>query len=133
VETLSNAMDVSKPNNWPRIEYMMDSGQFNRDLLTGLAVDETTTADTLKHLYQLGYISEPHAAVAYRGLQDSLIEGEVGIFLGTAHPAKFKSTVESILNIELPLPAAIAACAELPDLSQTIAPDFMALKYFLTA
>ncbi len=128
VETLSNAMDVSKPNNWPRIEYLIESGQFNREQLSGLAVDETQTADTLKDLYQQGYISEPHAAVAYQGLQNSLKPDETGIFLGTAHPAKFKATVEDILNIELPLPQAIADCAELPDLSRSLSPDFAALK-----
>jgi threonine synthase len=131
VETLSNAMDVSKPNNWPRIEYLIESGQFDRNLLSGLAVDETQTADTLKNLYQQGYISEPHAAVAYQGLQDSLNDNETGIFLGTAHPAKFKSTVEDILGIELPLPKAIADCAELPDLSHSIEPDFASLKRFI--
>ncbi len=131
VETLSNAMDVSKPNNWPRIEYLIESGQFDRALLTGLAVDEGKTASTLKQLHQLGYISEPHAAVAYQGLTDGLSDDEVGIFLGTAHPAKFKTTVESILNIDLPLPKAIADCAELPDLATSIAPNFTALRAFM--
>lgn len=131
VETLSNAMDVSKPNNWPRIEYLIESGQFDRQRLSGLSVDESTTANTLQDLYRQGYISEPHAAVAYQGLLSSLSESEVGIFLGTAHPAKFKSTVEQILNIELPLPEAIAACAQLPDLSERMAPDFAALRRFL--
>lgn len=132
VETLSNAMDVSKPNNWPRIEYLIESGQFNHELLSGLAVDENQTAETLQLLHQQGYISEPHAAVAYQGLQDSLGSDEIGVFLGTAHPAKFKSSVEAILNIDLPIPTAIAACAKQPDLSVTIEPDFAALKRFLT-
>ncbi|WP_223789981.1 threonine synthase [Marinicella meishanensis] len=131
VETLSNAMDVSKPNNWPRIEYLIESGQFDRRLLSGLAVDENTTADTLQDLYRQGYLSEPHAAVAYQGLVDSLTDDELGIFLGTAHPAKFKSTVEAILGIELPLPEAIAECAKLPDLSTRLAPDFKALRRYL--
>jgi threonine synthase len=135
VETLSNAMDVSKPNNWPRIEYLIESGQFNRKLLTGLAVDESETANTLKHLHQLGYISEPHAAVAYQGLVNDTAGGitddEVGIFLGTAHPAKFKSTVEEILEIEIPLPKAIADCAEKTDLSVAISANFAALRAFL--
>ncbi len=132
VETLSNAMDVSKPNNWPRIEYLIESGQFDRTQLSGLAVDETQTAETLKSLHKQSYISEPHAAVAYQGLQDSLSTDEVGIFLGTAHPAKFKATVEDILRIDLPLPEAIAACAEKPDLSHSIEADFAILRRFLT-
>lgn len=131
VETLSNAMDVSKPNNWPRIEYLIESGQFNRESLSGLAVDEQQTANTLKNLYQQGYLSEPHAAVAYQGLENSLTENEFGIFLGTAHPAKFKSSVEEILNIELPLPIEIAKCAKKPDLSLTINPNYQSLRQLL--
>lgn len=133
VETLSNAMDVSKPNNWPRIEYLMDSNQFDRQLLSGLAVDEKDTAQTLQQLYQHGYLSEPHAAVAYQGLQNAISTDEVGIFLGTAHPAKFKSSVEEILSVELPLPQAIADCAKLTDLSQRIEPEFEQLKQLLLA
>ncbi len=132
VETLSNAMDVSKPNNWPRIEYLIESGQFDRTLLSGLSVDEQVTADALKQLHQLGYVSEPHAAVAYQGIVEGLLCDEVGVFLGTAHPAKFKATVENILGIELPLPEAIAACVDKPDLSSNIEADFSALKHFLT-
>ena len=132
VETLSNAMDVSKPNNWPRIEFLIESAQFDRTLLSGLSVDEQVTADALQQLHQLGYVSEPHAAVAYQGIVEGLLGDEVGVFLGTAHPAKFKVTVEAILGIELPLPEAIAACVDKPDLSTNIEADFSALKHFLT-
>ena len=128
VATISNAMDVSKPNNWPRIEYLMESDQFDRNQLSGCAVNEEQTAETVKELYSQGYTSEPHAAVAYRGLNDSLRPGETGIFLGTAHPAKFKSTVESILNLELPLPKELAECSVKEDLSVTLEADFDALK-----
>lgn len=131
VETLSNAMDVSKPNNWPRIEYLIESGQFDRQLLTGLAVDEAQTTDTLSSLHDQGYVSEPHAAVAYEGIKNDLDGDEFGIFLGTAHPAKFKSSVEDILNIELPLPEAIADCADKPDLSINIEPDYQSLRRFI--
>ena len=46
----------------------------------------------------MGYTSEPHAAIAYRALRDQLQPGEYGLFLGTAHPAKFKESVEAILG-----------------------------------
>ena len=52
----------------------------------------------MRELAELGYISEPHAAIAYRALRDQLQEGEFGLFLGTAHPAKFKESVEAILG-----------------------------------
>ena len=133
IATLSNAMDVSKPNNWPRIEYLMDSQQFERQDLSGISVSEQQTEETLKSLYEQGYISEPHAAVAYKGLHQSLQDGETGVFLGTAHPAKFKSTVEDILQLELPLPEELATCAKKQDLSHELAVDFKQLESFLYA
>ena len=135
VETLSNAMDVSKPNNWPRIEHLIESGQFDRHLLSGLGVDENQTTETIQRLNQMDYITEPHAAVAYQGLfnesDGSLSEGEVGIFLGTAHPAKFKGAVEDILDIELPLPRAIADCEYKTDLSKSITANYEILCAFI--
>lgn len=65
--------------------------------------DETTKA-TMRELKAVGYTSEPHAAIAYRALRDQLQPGEYGLFLGTAHPAKFKESVEAITGETLPLP-----------------------------
>jgi len=131
IATISNAMDVSKPNNWPRIEYMMQTEQFAGSALTGVAVDEAQTATTLNDLYQHGYISEPHAAVAYHGLHQSLSDAETGIFLGTAHPAKFQSTVEDILDIDISLPKELAKCVVKSDLSHEMVADFKLLEEFL--
>ena len=62
-----------------------------------------------RQLAQAGYTSEPHAAVAYRVLSHSLEEGETGLFLGTAHPAKFRETVENVLGQPISLPPELAA------------------------
>ena len=111
----------------------MESEQFDREALTGGAVDEAQTQETLKSIYQQGYTSEPHAAVAYHGLHQSLKSGETGIFLGTAHPAKFKGTVEDILKISLPLPQELADCVDKPDLAHLLPADFDELRQFLLA
>ncbi len=63
-------------------------------------MSDDTTEDTMRELADLGYISEPHAAIAYRVLRDQLQPGEFGLFIGTAHPAKFKESVEAILGQE---------------------------------
>lgn len=131
VATLSNAMDVSQPNNWPRIEELFRrKGWSLKDLGHGVVTDEVTK-ETVRELDKKGYISEPHAAVAYRVLRDQLQEGEYGLFLGTAHPAKFKESVEEILNKQLPLPQALAERADLPLLSHFLPSDFMQLRAFL--
>lgn len=131
VATLSNAMDVSQPNNWPRVEELFRRKIWQLKDLGHGAVSDETTQDTMKALAALGYVSEPHAAIAYRVLRDQLREGEFGLFLGTAHPAKFKESVEDILGQELPLPNALAVRAQLPLLSHNMPADFAGLRQFL--
>jgi len=131
VSTLSNAMDVSQPNNWPRVEELFRRKTWRLTDLGFGAVDDETTRAAMRELADLGYISEPHAAIAYRLLRDQLQEGEFGLFLGTAHPAKFKESVEEILGQPLPLPKELADRADLPLLSHKMAADFAQLRDFL--
>lgn len=131
VATLSNAMDVSQPNNWPRIEELFKRKGWALKTLGYATVDDQTTQLTIQELAKLGYISEPHGAIAYRALRDSLQKGEFGLFLGTAHPAKFKESVEEVLNIKLELPASLAERADLPLLSHFMPANFAKLRDFL--
>jgi len=133
IATLSNAMDVSQPNNWPRIEYMIESNQFDRALLKGESVDEEQTKQAMLELNNKNYISEPHAAVAYHGLNESLTNDEIGIFLGTAHPAKFKESVDEILGLDLPLPIELEKCASKPGLSIEMGNSFELLRKLLVS
>ena len=131
VATLSNAMDVSQPNNWPRVEELFRRKTWRlTDLAYGAVTDETTKS-TMRELAEIGYISEPHAAIAYRLLRDNLQEGEYGLFLGTAHPAKFKESVDEILGQDLPLPKELAERADLPLLSHNLKGDFAELRAIL--
>jgi len=95
------------------------------------AVDDETTKATIVELKEKGYVSEPHAAIAYRALRDQLHPGEYGLFLGTAHPAKFKESVEAILGETLPLPKELADRADLPLLSHSLPADFAALRQLM--
>lgn len=131
VATISNAMDVSNPNNWPRVEHMLKSGIVEDGCVSSVSIDEEQTQSTVIGLGKLGYISEPHAAVAYKALQYSAEDGEFGVFLGTAHPAKFKDVVESILGQPLGLPKELADCAGEPILSQEMSSDFADLRAYL--
>ncbi|OON40012.1 threonine synthase [Izhakiella australiensis] len=131
VATLSNAMDVSQPNNWPRVEELYRRKTWRLSELVSASVDDETTRQAMRELNDLGYVSEPHAAIAWRLLRDNLQEGEFGLFLGTAHPAKFNESVEAILGQPLALPQALADRAELPLLSHEMADDFAALRDFL--
>ncbi|MDX2368400.1 MAG: threonine synthase [Colwellia sp.] len=133
VATISNAMDVSNPNNWPRVEHMLKSGIVEEGSVTSVSIDEEQTQSTVIQLSKLGYISEPHAAVAYKALQYNAVEGEFGVFLGTAHPAKFKDVVESILGQPLGLPKELADCAGEPILSKEMSSEFADLRAYLLA
>lgn len=129
--TLSNAMDISAPNNWPRVEALLEQGIIQRHELEAVAVDEDDTQLGMRQLATDGYISEPHAAVAYKALKRSLQPGEIGIFLGTAHPAKFKEQVENILGCPIALPPVLAKCQAEPSLSKELPADFAALQQLL--
>ncbi|GFN45304.1 threonine synthase [Candidatus Regiella insecticola] len=131
VATLSNAMDVSAPNNWPRVEELFRRKKWSLQDLAYGAVSDKTTQDAMRELATLGYISEPHAAIAYQVLREKLHQDEFGLFLATAHPAKFKESVESILQQQLPLPEALASRVNLPLLSHYLPVDYAKLRAFL--
>lgn len=131
VATLSNAMDVSRPNNWPRVEELFKRNGWDLSELGSDALNDAETEAALKVQYAEGYLCEPHGAIAYQALKDQLQAGETGIFLCTAHPAKFKESVERILDIELPLPEALDKHNKMELLSDTMAADFATLRAYL--
>lgn len=133
VATLSNAMDVSRPNNWPRVEELFKRNGWKLADLGSGALNDAETEQALKAQYAEGYLCEPHGAIAYQVLKDQLQEGETGIFLCTAHPAKFKESVERILDLELPLPEALDKHNKLPLLSDVMENDFAQLRAYLLA
>ncbi|RXK34277.1 threonine synthase [Arsenophonus endosymbiont of Bemisia tabaci Asia II 3] len=131
IATLSNTKDVSQPNNWPRIETLFLRQKWELDELSHGVVDDRMTEKTVQQLASKGYISEPHSAVAYRILRDQLQDDEYGLFLSTAHPAKFKQSVDRIFAKTLPLPAASAKRANLPIFAHQLSADFALLRNFL--
>ncbi|QIA64134.1 threonine synthase [Vibrio astriarenae] len=131
VATTSNAMDVSQPNNWPRIEELCGVKEWGLETLGKGAVTDEQSAASVKDLNDLGYLCEPHGAIAYRVLQEQLAEDETGLFLCTAHPAKFKEVVDDILDADIELPGPLAKHAAMELLSEDLANDFDALKEVL--
>ncbi|MDQ9092397.1 threonine synthase [Pseudoalteromonas haloplanktis] len=133
IESLSNAMDVSKPNNWPRVQTMLDNNWFSYDDFYSTSVDENDTQAVMKKIQQTGYIAEPHTAIAYQGLKANLAADSAGIFLATAHPAKFKESVEEILDIELEMPKPLADALAKTCLAEDISDDYNVLRDILLA
>ncbi|WP_369434235.1 threonine synthase [Psychromonas sp. MME1] len=133
VVTLSNAMDVSAPNNWPRIEELFKVKNWSLAELGYGKVSDAQTKTTLLELDQLGYLCEPHGAIAYHELSKQLNDGETGLFLCTAHPAKFKESVEDILGHEIFIPEELASRADLALLSKEFNADFAKVRALLMA
>jgi len=134
VETITNAMDISLPNNFPRVlELGQRHGLPLESLLAATALDDQQTREAMRSLHARGYLADPHSALAWAALEQSLAGDEQGVFLCTAHPAKFMEVIEDTLGIEVPLPTELAAVRDKAVLSQTISGEFGALKEQLTA
>jgi threonine synthase len=129
VATLSNAMDVGDPSNWPRILALFggDPAAVRQSLRAG-SLSDPETREVIRELADAGYRVDPHGAVGYRVLERTLQPGESGIFLATAHPAKFKQIMEEILRQPIPLPPALAEALARPLLSEPLPNDLRALK-----
>lgn len=132
VATLTNAMDISLPNNFPRVLELGDRhGLPLESLLSSVSVSDDETLDAVQKLDAIGYVADPHSSLAWKALSDTLQEGETGVFMCTAHPAKFRETLEAALNRPIDLPAALLAVAEKNVLSAVMPADFDLLRQFL--
>lgn len=111
IATIANAMDVGDPSNFARILdlYDHDHGMI-KSLISGATYSDGLISATIADCYgRTRYLLDPHGAVGYRALKQLLLPGEVGVFLETAHPAKFKDTVESMVNTTVEMPARLSA------------------------
>jgi threonine synthase len=104
--TIAYAMDISNPRNFPRILDLYHHSHMELcEDVTGVTYDENDIADTMLRTYEKeNYLLDPHGATAYRALVEGLHDGETGIALETAHPAKFKDTVEGIIGEQIDIP-----------------------------
>lgn len=107
IATIANAMDVGDPSNFARILDLYDNDHSAiSSLISGATYSDSLISKTMSECHALnGYILDPHGAVAYRALSQLLMPGETGIFLETAHPAKFKETVDKAISpavVEIP-------------------------------
>ncbi len=136
VATLTNAMDVSLPNNFIRIQQM---AQNQPDLFVqqmyARKISEAATEAAIVELNSCGYLADPHSALAYAALmQDRTNSGKplsAAVFLCTAHPAKFIQTLTATLNKEITLPQELAAVVDKQLLSIKLANDYPAFKNHL--
>lgn len=133
VQTLANAMDVGDPSNFARIYdlYHKNHAAICADI-SGATYTDEQIAQTLRECKQeTGYVCDPHGACGYQALKDGLLPGEVGVFLETAHPAKFKGVVDEILGTDIEIPAKLQAFMKGTKQSLSLSKDFADFKQFL--
>ena len=133
VQTIANAMDVGDPSNFARIiELYGNSHKRISSLISGATYSDSQIAESMKSCReQTGYILDPHGACGYRALKENLKIGEVGVFCETAHPAKFKDTVEGIIGSEVAIPERLAAFMRGEKQSVPMTKNFADFKKFL--
>jgi len=106
VQTIANAMDVGDPSNFARILALYGNSHSEiASRISGATYSDQQIAETLNEVFQrTGYLMDPHGTCGYRTLKEQLQPGECGVFLETAHPAKFKEKVDSITagNVAIP-------------------------------
>ena len=131
--TIANAMDVGDPSNFARIlDLYGHSHEAITEHISGATYSDEQIARTMRQcLAETGYQLDPHGACGYQALQDGLRPGEVGFFLETAHPAKFKQVVDDICATDVEIPARLAAFMQGQKQSVEMPNDFSAFKHFL--
>lgn len=133
VQTIANAMDVGDPSNFARIYdlYNGSHAEISKDI-SGATYSDAEIAETMKACYQqTGYVLDPHGACGFQALTDTLQDGEIGVFCETAHPAKFKDTVDSILNTDINIPEHLQAFMKGEKRSIPMSKNFADFKAFL--
>lgn len=126
-------MDVGDPSNFARIYdlYGKDHAAICADI-SGATYSDEQIADTIREVKaETGYVCDPHGACGYRALKEGLAAGEVGVFLETAHPAKFKDTVDGILQSDIDIPAKLQAFMKGEKQSVPMTKDFASFKAYL--
>lgn len=133
VQTIANAMDVGNPSNFARI---IDLYKNRHDVISshisGASFSDDEIRETMRQCFDDNkYILDPHGACGYMALKNGLNAGETGIFCETAHPAKFKDTVEKAVGCMVEIPERLAEFMKGTKQSVKLDKDFKSFKAFL--
>ena len=131
--TISNAMDVGNPSNFIRIQELFNNKLSSlKKSFSSYSFSDDETKQMMKSIYdKFNYVSEPHGAIGYLGLQKhGLKTNEFGVFLETAHPVKFLDVVQETLSVDVEIPSQIKQVMSKEKVALSVA-NYQELKYFL--
>ena len=133
VQTLANAMDVGDPSNFARIlDLYGGSWEKIRQDISGAVVNDSAIKKSILECWRdNAYLLDPHGACGFRALSDGLQPGEAGVFCETAHPAKFKDTVEKVIGEPVAIPERLAEFMKGQKQAVSLPKDFEDFKYYL--
>jgi threonine synthase len=135
-QTISNAMDVGNPSNFVRMLdlYEQDFEALSKHI-TGYRFTDEQTREAMRQVFaSRGYVMDPHGAIGYLGLKNYFSETQskaAGIFLETAHPAKFKEVVDETLQSEVAIPPALKKFMQQEKQSVKMKRDYTSFKEYL--
>ena len=132
--TISNAMDVGNPSNFIRIQELFDNNLSSlKKSFSSYSFSDDETKIMMKSIYdKFNYISEPHGAIGYLGIQKHGLEtNEFGVFLETAHPVKFLDIVEETLSVDVEIPYQIRQVMSKEKVATSVS-NYQELKNFLS-
>jgi threonine synthase len=136
VRTVANAMDVGAPSNFERIQalYNQDLDALRRDM-TGVSYTDAQVVAAIGEVHRRhGYLLDPHGAIGWLAINDALAQAPAdakGVFLATAHPAKFREVVEPAIGAPVPLPAVLSEAVSRPRYARPLPADYAALNALL--
>jgi threonine synthase len=133
IQTISNAMDVGNPSNFERLQHLYenDVAKMNDEICADSFTDHKTEL-CIKHTFQeTNYVLDPHGAVAMLGLRKFMSAESAGIFLETAHPAKFTETVEPAIAQKIDIPETLKSCLSRPEHVTKLKADYQEFRSIL--
>ena len=133
VATIANAMDVGDPSNFARIiDLYKGSHAAIVTEISGATYNDDQIRETVARVFKnSGYLLDPHGACGYRALEEGLLPDENGVFLETAHPAKFRDVVSDIIKQEVAIPAGLKTFMQGTKQSVPMSKDFDDFKQYL--
>ncbi|GHT86895.1 hypothetical protein FACS18947_6970 [Bacteroidia bacterium] len=126
-------MDVGDPSNFVRIlDLFHHKHELITQVITGFSCPDESIRETVKTCYEsTGYLLDPHGACGYLALLEKLQPNETGVFLETAHPAKFKETIEDIIQKPVNIPEKLQEFRKGTKQSIELSKNFLELKTYL--
>lgn len=133
VSTIANAMDVGDPSNFVRVLDLYDGDWAAiKAEISGYRYSDEQIAECVARVYKkYAYLLDPHGACGYMSLEVGLKDGEIGVFLETAHPAKFLDTVEPIIGEKIAIPQTLQRFMKGEKLSLQMTKEYSDFKDYL--